>query len=178
MNSLIFDLFQNKDSNIAKDLQLNFKRYTEHSSLSEAQVMLLVYSLTKDFHQSALATYAKERLNSIGFTHAQIDEASEISAFIKMLNTYYKFKHFINNDNDYKQADLRMNAMAKSSLKKIDFEMLAFAYSLLNGCEFCVKAHEHELRQLGLSADQIHDVVRLTSILSAMKSQTVKSIDF
>lgn len=168
MNALISNLFQNSGSNIAKDLQLNFKRYTEQSSLSEQQVMLIIYSLTKDFHLSTLADYAKERLHALGFTQMQIDETSEISAFIKMLNTYYKFKHFINNDAEYKQAGLRMNAMAKSNLTKSDFEMLAFAHSLVNGCEFCVKAHEHELRQLGFSADQIHDVVRLVSILSAI----------
>lgn len=168
MDTLINELFQNNDSNISKDLQLNLKRYATQSSLNEQQLMLLTYSLTQNKKLLQFHEYAKERLISMEFTALQIIETKEISSFIKMLNTYYKFKHFVDKNEDYKQAGLRMNAMSKSNLTKTDFEILAFAHSLINGCEFCVKAHENELRHLGVSADQIHDIARLTSVLDAI----------
>lgn len=168
MDTLINELFQNNDSNISKDLQLNLKRYATQSSLNEQQLMLLIYSLTQNKNLIQFHEYAKEQLLSMGLTTLQITEAKEIASFVKMLNTYYKFKYFVDKHEDYKQAGLRMNAMSKSNLTKNDFEILALAHSLINGCEFCVKAHENELRHLGVSAEHIHDIARLTSVLNAI----------
>ena len=161
-------IFDGKDSLISKDLYLNFKKYLENSNLERCEMDLLVYSLSSALGLDEVATFFEGSLLNQSLTSNQILEAKEISAFMGMLNTYYKFKNFIENSSDYNVAGLRMNAMAKPSLSKVQFEILAFAHSLINGCEFCVKAHESELKKLGLMADKIHDVVRMTCILKGI----------
>jgi len=167
-DQMLNDTFQNKDSTITKDLKLNFKKYLTDNSLEEKTTMLIASSLGFVFDLSELKKYAQERLTALEVSEAQQKETIEIAGFMKMLNTYYKFKNFVNNNTDYNMAGLRMNTMIKPNLSKVEFETLAFAHSLVNACEFCVKAHEQELRKHGLSADNIHDVARLASILSAV----------
>ncbi|MGH9857599.1 MAG: carboxymuconolactone decarboxylase family protein, partial [Acidobacteriota bacterium] len=53
-----------------------------------------------------------------------------------------------------------MAALARPVLGKERFEMLAFALSVLNGCESCIRSHEQVLRNAGL-ADKLHDLARL-----------------
>jgi len=85
-----------------------------------------------------------------------------------MLNTYYRFRHFVHKDDDYRVAGLRMTALAKPQLGKERFEMLALAVSVLNGCESCVRSHEQVLRDAGVGADKIHDLARLASVVKAL----------
>ena len=165
---VVNELFQNKETAIAKDLKLNLKKVLTPNNLTEVELALLSYSLGTLLNIEILAQNAKETLIANNYTPEQIKEAKEIAALMGMLNTYYKFKNFVDNQTDYNMAGLRMNSMAKTNLNKIEFETLSLAHSLLNACEFCVKAHEHELRKIGLSADKIHDSIRLTSVLKAV----------
>jgi len=71
---------------------------------------------------------------------------------------------------DYRIAGLRMTSLARPSLGKERFEMLAFAVSVLNGCESCIRSHEEVLRNAGLSADKIHDLARLASVVKALRT--------
>ncbi len=175
IDEVLNSIFANQASNIAKDLKLNFKRYLEDGALDEKNRMLIAYSLSAVLNLPLLTQYTAQQLTALDVAEAHTQEAFEISAFMKMLNTYYKFKNFVGNSADYNNASLRMNAMMRPNLTKTEFETLAFAHSLLNGCEFCVKAHEQELRKHGLVPDQIHDVARLVSILSAVSTlNTIK----
>lgn len=168
LDEIIDEVIKNNETAIAKDLKLNLKKYLSPGNLSNSEVALIVYSLSHIIKIDILEAVAEEILLLNNYTQEQITEAKEISAFMAMLNTYYKFKNFVSNQSDYNAAGLRMNAMAKPNLSKSEFETLALSHSLLNSCEFCVKAHEQELRKLGLSADKIHDVIRLTSVLKAV----------
>jgi lipoyl-dependent peroxiredoxin subunit D len=91
-----------------------------------------------------------------------------------MLNYYYRFRHMLSHgapekEDEYKTASLRMTSMARPALRKDLYEMLAFAVSVINGCENCVKAHEKVLREAGVSAEKIHDLARLASVVNGLK---------
>jgi alkyl hydroperoxide reductase subunit D len=165
---LLTQIFVDNESAIAKDLKLNLKKYLSPTSLNTVEIALIAYSLANVLEIEPLKQLANDTLIANNYSAEQIKEAKEIAALMGMLNSYYKFKNFVNNNTDYNAAGLRMNSMAKPNLSKVEFETLALAHSLLNGCEYCVKAHEQELRKLGLTADKIHDTVRLTSTLKAV----------
>ena len=73
-----------------------------------------------------------------------------------MNNVYYRFVHLVHAA-DYKTlpARLRMTAMAKPGVDKVDFELWSLVVSAINGCGMCLEAHEKVLREHGLSAEQI-----------------------
>ena len=102
-------------------------------------------------------------------------EAEESAAIVGMLNTYYKFRSFMSHAGetkleDYRTAGLRMTALARPALGKVNFEMLAFTVSVVNGCETCVISHEAVLREAGLGAEKIHDLARMASVVKALKT--------
>lgn len=164
------EILESKTSTIARDLKLNLKRILSESALTPNEAMLALLATSTSVGHDIMAAHAREELAKLGYSSEQIQEAAESAAMMAMLNTYYRFKHMIDNEADYRSAGLRMTALAKPALGKETFEMLAFAVSVLNGCETCVRSHERVLREGGLSADKVHDLARLASVVKALKT--------
>lgn len=154
---------------IARDLRLNLKRLIEDSSLAREESMHTVLALATATNDERLKAYARDQLAQLGFDADQIREASESAAIMAMLNVYYRFRHMIDNDEEYRAAGLRMTALARPALGKERFEMLAFAVSVLNGCASCIRSHERALRDAGVSVDKIHDLARLAAVANGLR---------
>ena len=86
-----------------------------------------------------------------------------------MNNIYYRFVHLVHAA-DYKTlpARLRMTAMAKPGVDKVDFELWSLVVSAINGCGMCLEAHEKVCREHGLSAEQIQAAVRIAATVHAV----------
>ena len=86
-----------------------------------------------------------------------------------MNNIYYSFVHLAN-DPDYKTmpAKLRMNVIGKPGVEKVDFELWSLAVSAINGCGMCIEAHDHVLKQHGVSKEAIQQVVRIAAVIHAV----------
>ena len=65
-------------------------------------------------------------------------------------------------------ARLRMNRIARPATDKESFELYCLAVSAVAGCELCVTSHEKVVRQAGLSAEQVHDAVRIAAVLAGV----------
>ncbi|MEQ1723526.1 MAG: carboxymuconolactone decarboxylase family protein, partial [Pseudobdellovibrio sp.] len=63
---------------------------------------------------------------------------------------------------------LRMNSLSKPLNGKQNFEMMALAVSVVNGCPTCVSSHEKALTDLGVTRDKIHDLARLASVTKGL----------
>ena len=72
-------------------------------------------------------------------------------------------------------ANLRMTLMADSGVDKIDFELFAIAVSAVNGCGYCMDAHEKSLIKLGSSKEHIQMAGRIAAIVAATASVMVSS---
>lgn len=158
------------EGTIAKDLRLNLRRILEESSLSPEEANFALLATASSVEYDALRDFAKNRLQEASTTPDQVQEAAESSAIMAMLNTYYRFKHMVGKEDDYRTAGLRMTSLARPVLGKEKFEMLAFAVSVLNGCESCVRSHEEALRKAGVTVDKIHDLARLAAVVKALKT--------
>lgn len=152
----------------ARDLKLNLSKGIEGSSLGEPDAVLVVVALAAAAGDRKLQDLAEERLKELDFTAEQIVEARTSAGLVGMLNMYYRFKHLLSHTDPtamerYKNAGLRMMALAKPALGKARYEMLAFAVSVLNGCEMCLVAHEKTLKAEGVTDEKIHDLARLAA---------------
>jgi alkyl hydroperoxide reductase subunit D len=169
MNSLNSKM-EHLTSPIARDLKLNFRKFAFDSSLTPEEVALLTLAIGKALDFPAIEEWAQEQLAEIGVPIDQVLEAEESAALMGMLNTYYKFRGFITEADptiaeNYGQAGLRMTALARPSLGKEKFELLALVVSLVNGCQTCVISHESVLRESGMAPAKIHDAVRLAATI-------------
>src|SRR5262245_3713739 len=157
---------------IARDLKLNLTRLLQDGALSPEEALLATLAITSSLNYDEMARYAREQLPQTGVSEDQIQEAAQSAALMGMLNTYYRFRHFVGSQEEYRAAGLRMTVLAKPLLGKERFEMLAFAVSVLNGCESCVRAHEKTLRDGGISSEKVHDLAKLASVLKALRTLT------
>jgi alkyl hydroperoxide reductase subunit D len=163
-------MLQEQTSTIARDLKLNLARVLEGGALPPEEANLALLAAASSADSADLAAGAIERLRGLGLSDEQIREARESAALMGMLNTYYRFRHFLGNPDEYRAAGLRMTALARPSLGKERFEMLAFTVSVLNGCETCTRAHEKTLREAGVAVEKIHDLARLASVVKGLKA--------
>jgi alkyl hydroperoxide reductase subunit D len=155
---------------IAKDLRINFRRLLQEGALSEDEALLATLALASAVEYESLREFARRRLEEMRIAPEQIQEAIESSAMMAMLNVYYRFRHMIGKEDEYRVAGLRMTALAKPALGKERFEMLAFALSVLNGCESCIRSHEQVLRNAGLTVEKIHDLAKLAAVVKGLKT--------
>ena len=170
-------LYGEQQSAIARDLKINFKRLVEDSSLTKEEAVMTVLAVSRSLQLNSLATAARSSLKMEGIETAHVQEAEETAAIMGMLNTYYRFRHFVDAKNasghegePYGPAKLRMQSLGNPQLGKQRFEMLAFAVSVINGCEKCVTSHEKALQGLGVENEKLHDLARLAAALKGLQS--------
>lgn len=166
--------FPNSQTSIFRDLSLNFKKALEEGALDPQERMLNLAAVATALHDQDLQKLAASHLTEMGLTPEQTTEAFEVAGIMGMLNTYYKFKGYLDPQTleNYSRAGLRMQSLMKPQNGKERFEMMALAVSAINGCPTCISSHEKALVQVGVSYDKIHDIARLAAICKGLNSLT------
>lgn len=169
-------LFENISTPIGRDLKLNLKRLLEEGALSPAEGYTALLATATAEEHLPLVLFAREALAKSGMPKEQIQEAAESAGIMGMLNVYYRFRHLIDNEEEYRTTGLRMTALGRPLLGKVPFEMLSFALSVLNGCPSCIRSHEKVLREAAVSVEKVHDLARLAAVVKGLKGlQTASS---
>lgn len=166
--------FPAADTAVYRDLSLNFKKIMEDSPLEPIDRFRNALAVGQTLHWKELTEMATAELKELGLDDAAIRECKESAAIMGMLNTYYKFKSYLSPevmaDPAFQRAGLRMNALSKPVNTKEKFEMMAFAVSVVNGCQTCVASHEKALSDLGVGRDKIHDLARLAAVTKGLSA--------
>jgi alkyl hydroperoxide reductase subunit D len=151
----------------ARDTKLNLQSVLQQGSLSAAQrwgtaIASAIASRNSELRDAVLADAATEVDATV------VDDAMAAASLMAMNNVYYRFRHMIGKES-YSQipARLRMQRIAKPASNKVDFELFCLAVSAINGCESCVRSHEHVVREGGLSEEQVNDAVRIAAVINA-----------
>ena len=84
-----------------------------------------------------------------------------------MNNIYYRFTHLVHGDYATHAGKLRMNAMAKPGVDKVDFELWSLAVSAINGCGMCMESHEKVILQHGITKELVQAAVRIAAVVHA-----------
>ena len=152
----------------AKDLRLNLSSLAVEPGLSEQQ-------RAGAFIASALASRNPEVIADITaefgpkLSAEAFEAAKTAAAIMAMTNIYYRFVHLASaSDYGTMPAKLRMNALAKPGVDKVDFELWSIAVSAVNGCGMCIDSHEKTLRSHGVTAEVIQAVVRIAATVHAV----------
>lgn len=151
----------------AKDIRLNVSGLANDETLSPVQFWGCVVACAMAAENAfVLREVMKEAPQTLD--EAAITAAKSAAAIMAMNNVYYKFIGSANNA-VYKTmpAKLRMNVIADPGVDKGDFELWSLAVSAMNGCKYCVDAHEAQLNQHGIDAPKIQAAVRIAAIIKA-----------
>ena len=161
------DVLKDRLPEYARDLKLNL------SSLASEQI-LSPQQKAGSFIAAALAANHAPTTQAVvdafgpELTPEAMNAAKIAASLMAMNNIYYRFVHLVQAA-DYKTlpAKLRMTAMAKPGVDKVDFELWSLV-SAINGCGMCLEAHEKVCREHGLSAEQIQAAVRIAATVHAV----------
>src|SRR5205807_10650701 len=82
------------------------------------------------------------------------------AAIMGMNNVFYRGRGFLDGQYDDLRPGLRMNIIGNPGADKTNFELWSFAVSSINGCAHCVAAHEHTLREAGVSRETILEALK------------------
>ena len=162
------DILKDRLPDYARDLKLNL------SSLA-AEQLLSPQQKAGSFVAAALAANHAPTTQAVvdAFAGELSDEAlnaAKIAAsLMAMNNIYYRFVHLVHAA-DYRTlpAKLRMTAMAKPGVDKVDFELWSLVVSAINGCGMCLDSHEAELRKHGMTAAQIQTGLKIAAVVNAV----------
>lgn len=162
------DLLKEQLPDYARDLKLNLSSLASEQILSEQQK-------GGSFIAAALAANHAPTTKAVVDAFAgqlspeALNAAKIAAALMAMNNIYYRFVHLVPAP-DYKTlpAKLRMTAMARPGVDKVDFELWSLVVSAVNGCGMCLESHEKVCREHGLSAEQIQAAVRIAATVHAV----------
>jgi len=151
----------------AKDIRLNLGALATEAALTDQQ-------RAGAFVAAALAARNAQVIEALAgefgpkLSAEALEAAKTSAAIMAMTNIYYRFTHLVANDEYAKlPARLRMNALAKPGVDKLDFELWSIAVSAVNGCGMCLDSHEKVVRQHGASAEAVQAVVRIAATVHA-----------
>jgi len=152
----------------AKDLKLNLASVIAEATLTEQQRWgaLLATAIAS---RNGIVLRAIEAEAAAKLSPEALTAAKTAAAIMAMNNVYYRFVHLVGRD-DYRTlpARLRMNALAKPGVDKVDFELWSLAVSAVNGCGLCLESHEKVLREHGVSREAIQAAARIAAVVHAV----------
>lgn len=163
------DLLEEGKSRYVADLKINFKNSFDSDQLSGKEIALLGVALAVNSGNKVLRQFFRQDATSQGATEAEIAEAVACASLLSANNVLYRFRHFVGKEK-YSEipARIKMNIMARPVGGKEFFELMSLAVSAANGCEMCVKSHEHSLIELGSKEERIFEAVRLTAVFTSL----------
>ena len=168
-SSKSLDLLREGDSRYIKDLKVNLKNVLSSDHLSEKETALLGLAIASNQNNDVITGYFTNLSREKDASEAEIADAVACTSLLASNNVFYRFRHFAKKEK-YEQlpARMKMNIMMKPVLGKEFFELVSLAVSAVNGCEQCVKSHEHSLIEMGSSEERIFDAVRLSSVVVSL----------
>tara|TARA_B100002019_G_scaffold242700_1_gene219083 strand:+ start:831 stop:1343 length:513 start_codon:yes stop_codon:yes gene_type:complete len=161
--------------------KLNFPEFAKDNKLNLSNLLMNNNQLIpNDMVAGTIISvlYSKEKysliekfIESIDFDMDEkiINGAKAASNIMAMNNIFYRGKHYLGSDYEKVAASLRMNIYTKHGIDKKYFEFFSLAVSFINGCEFCVKSHSKLLEKEGMSKEQIHEALRIASIINTIR---------
>jgi len=153
-----------------RDTRLNLQSVLENNSLTPEQrwgvAVACAFAARNEKLKEAMLHDARLALGDKA--DPVLEDARAAASLMAMNNVYYRFRHMVGKESySTKRAGLRMNRLMQVLTNKVDFELVCLAVSAINGCEMCVQSHEKVVIEGGLSEDQVHDAVRIASVVHA-----------
>jgi len=158
----------------AKDLKLNLGSITRSTVLDQEQLWgTLLASAAATRNTQVLAEIGAEAANYLSAEAYQA--ALGAASIMGMNNVFYRGRGFLEGQYDDLRPGLRMNIIANPGVDKANFELWSFAVSSINGCSHCMVAHEHTLREAGISRESVLEALKAAAIISGVAQAIVTS---
>ena len=150
----------------AKDTRLNIDAVIKRSTLPTEEAEAVALAAAFATGNTKLWTWMQSQITDQREAEAAITAAS----LMAMNNVWYPYVEMAEDPNlSGLPPQLRMNAITShGGTTKARFEAYALAASIVGKCHFCVKAHYETLKKEGYSVEQLRDIGRIASVITAV----------
>ena len=153
---------------VARDIKINLENVLTPGALNAAQVWGTAIACAFAARHPGVVQAVLAEAQAADVPAAVVEDARAAAILMGMNNIFYRFKHMVDKEEySQKPARLRMQRIAKVASTKADFELFCLAVSAINGCESCVRSHESNVLEQGLTTDHVVDAVRIASTIHA-----------
>lgn len=155
---------------LSKDVKLNLSSLLKRGGapgLTDNQIFAIALACAYWTKDDELVTAVRDSAEMI-LSDEEVGACRTAASLMAMNNIYYRFLHLVE-DGEYKNmpARLRMSAIAKPGVEKVDFELYCLALSSLSGCGMCINAHNDVLIKAGVSREGIQSAVRIAAVINS-----------
>lgn len=150
----------------AKDTKLNIDAVIKRSTLPQEEAEAVALAAAFATGNTKLWTWMQSEIADKKECEAAITAAS----LMAMNNVWYPYVEMAEDANlKGLPAQLRMNAITThGGTTKARFEAYALSASIVGKCHFCVKAHYETLKAEGYTVEQLRDIGRIASVITAV----------
>lgn len=165
-----FKVFAGSESGI-HDLYMNLNRQLIDGKLEEKTKLLIAVGVASTLGSGAAVSLFTNAAIAAGWEKADALEAVAVASTCTIFNGYYRFRHQIPEDMQAIHANFKApfnaNAFMKSRLDGKDMEAICVAVSSVNGCHMCVEGHVAKAKSLGITDEQIDEIIKASAVASA-----------
>ena len=150
----------------AKDTRLNIDGVVKRSTLAPEEAEAVALAAAFATGNTRVWTWIQSQIADQKEAEAAITAASLMS----MNNVWYPYIEMADDAAlSGLPAQLRMNAIAThGGTTKARFEAYSLAASIVGKCHFCVRAHYETLKKEGYTVEQLRDIGRIASVMTAV----------
>jgi alkyl hydroperoxide reductase subunit D len=153
----------------AVDLVANAQRVLGGESLNTIQTWGCALASAYFIRQPELIASILTDAKAAGLNQEHLSDAKGAAALMGMNTVYFRFRHIMHTEAYTQKAfNLRMTRMQQVATDQTHYELYSIGPAALAGCELCLKAHEAAVKKGGLNEDNVHDAVRIASVLNGI----------
>lgn len=165
--------------NAINDLYMNLNRQLADGKLERAKKLLVATAVASAVGSSQAVEFFSTAAVAAGRTPAEILEAIGVASTCTVFNGHYRFRDHVSEDDkavyEAFRAPFNANVFVKPGLPMDEIESVCIAVSSANGCHNCVQGHMAKGKAVGLTDEQIDEVIRAASAALAA-SQVARSL--
>lgn len=102
----------------------------------------------------------------------EVHDALAVATVCTIFNGIYRFRHQVAGDMretfEALRAPVHANSIAKATLPRFEIEAICIAVSSRNNCEACVQSHIAKALALGMTVEQIDEIIRAGAVAGAL----------
>jgi AhpD family alkylhydroperoxidase len=147
------------------DVYMNLNRQLADGKLERRIKLLVAVGIASVAGSAEAVEYFSKAAVAAGRTPAEALEAVSVASACSAFNTYYKFRDLVSPQDlgtyEAFKANFNANTFVKPALPVAEVEAICIAVSVQNGCRKCVQGHIEKALTVGVTHEQIDEVIKV-----------------
>jgi len=154
------------------DLYMNANRQLGDGKLEEKTKLLVAVAVASAVGSRGAVEFFSAAALEKGRTEQEVADAISVAAVCTIFNGYFRFRHQVPADlqatYEAFRAPFNANSFMKVALDQLEVEAICITISSINNCHKCVEGHINKGKSLGITDEQIDELIRTGAVATAI----------